>query len=421
MKKKVVNGIGAVLCALVVLVGCFCNDSYCGSTDYTVDLLTLDLVGETYSGSLPEAVDGYKYYAIFQRVSNGAYYLFCDNDKLVIVNAPVYPAMSYNEYDAVYISTSGGVTWDAYNYGALIFGNPDSSGLYQIYSKYCGGVGNVYYNDVVIFNPSNMNGEVVDVSLGYLKGLSYDIAYEMGALYNYDEKSRTDRFTFDKLTTTDLDLTSGNYSIRHYIRPVLVTGYEDEDIVEKGERYLMGTYDASGGEFRYKRADYETKLEEYGYDGLDFFDSLLGRFYLEWHYFQIVNNDTGEVGNYVVMRPKNADENEFGTESVAYTVDENDEVDTENGYGETIVDKDMAGGETIDEAFENGEEEDLDFGDLDGIDEFTKALKSFTKSIGKVSNAFGKLLGALPQWVVNVLGVSIGLSVLLFLIKVLRG
>lgn len=442
MKRKIIKKMGAIVCALAVVVGCM-GTVPCYADTSSVSWENVLLENQSlfyYSGDgsnvvLPDV--GASYWALFWNSFHSCY-IYMYSDEPLSIRCSTEVSGKYYTYYFYYADnvknphyrSSDGVTWSYEESGnvptyaqTLRFNGETYSyaGNNNLWLIACNSpiIGALTGQEVL--SRVNENFDKVDASLGYLKGLSYDIAYEMGALYNYDEKSRTDRFTFDKLTTTDLDLTSGNYSIRHYIRPVLCNGYEDENIIEKGEKYLMGEYDASSLEFRYKRADYETKLEEYGYDGLDFFDSLLGRFYLEWHYFQIVNNDTGEVGNYVVMRPKNADENEFGTERVAYTVDENDEVDTENGYEETIVDTDMAGGETIDEAFENGEEEDLDFGDLDGIDEFTKALKSFTKSIGKVSNAFGKLLGALPQWVVNVLGVSIGLSVLLFLIKVLRG
>lgn len=269
-----------------------------------------------------------------------------------------------------------------------------------------------------------------DNEVGYLTGLSHQIAYARGKYFNYNEDSRTDRWSFDDVTTTNNDLTQGRYSIKHYVRPVLVTGYDDEDVVEKYEKYYDGEYDATLGYVQYLDKDLDERLETQGYDGPSWIDKyILGRFVLRWHYFEVVDNATGNSGGFVRLRPKDVDDLNGGTEYWVDYVDENDNIidgtDGDVAYrgeGSYIESED----ETIEDAFDDAEEdvqeqeEHTNIANLDGLEVFSSVMESFASSTADFSAVILNFFNCLPAWVLTVFGLSVALTFLMFIIKNLR-
>lgn len=275
-----------------------------------------------------------------------------------------------------------------------------------------------------------------NADLGYLQNIHKQLQYLRGSanvggvdlpLYTYDvDDSLKYVWTHDTTSSKGVDLTSGNYAVRHYITKATVTGYEKKDIIEESEMYLMDEYDASLGRFEYMETDYDAKLEAYDYDGLSWIEKYLqGRFLLTHHYFQIVNLDTNEVGGYLHVYPKDADganafeqEGNFGVEDVYEALDNDLNVD-ENGPG-GYSEGSVGHGTTYEEAEEDAKEEDLKL-DLSGVDDFGNTMVSLSSQVGAVSSAVGSIIGLFPPWVTMILALSIALLVLVFVIKMMRG
>lgn len=255
-------------------------------------------------------------------------------------------------------------------------------------------------------------------SLGYLQNISRKSTYIRDALYNYDEDSLTYHWYHGTTTTSGLDLTGGNYAVRHYISMATVMGYEKEDIVEMSDKYLMAEYDASQGYFSYLDKDYDEKLESLGYEGIDWIEKYLkGYFILQHHYLQIVNLDTNEVGGYVHLYPKDSDSNNFGVELNHEGLDDNFEVDEDAPSG--IVDDSTGSGTTTDDALENADEPKLD--DLSGVDEFIEVVKAYGQEVGNVSSGVGALLGIFPPWILGVLGLAFVFIIVCIIVNSMKG
>lgn len=272
----------------------------------------------------------------------------------------------------------------------------------------------------VVFGANGVGGvvgEVFNPNLGYLQNISRKSTYIRGALYNYDEDSLTYHWYHDTTSSSGIDLTSGNYIVRHYISMATVTGYGKSDIVEMSDKYLMAEFDASQGYYTYLDLDYDKKMESLGFEGLGVIEKYInGYFLLEHHYFQIVNLDTNEVGGYVHLYPENTTDS-FGVELNYEGLNENFEVDEDLSGG--VIDDVTGSGLTQEDALENADEPKLD--NIDGVDQFISSIESYSSQISNVSQGIGALIGALPPWVLGTFGLCFGMLVLCILIKVLRG
>lgn len=463
MKKKVIfKRMCALLSALVVCVSAFLGDVpfYAG---VNLGLLTSDMfsaydVSNKYTvntSNFPDCAKG-KPWIIFTDSYEDYFYLYVlDSPNLSILYSSSTSKYNYyyfgihNKSDytnsVCYCASSLSSTWKdmsstPYNMNLATFiENLEdvSKSEWRVDRNYfvasnC----NLNIMGISVYGPSsnhndeNIEDDSKDDDIGYLKDISHSITYARGTLYNYNEDSRTDRWSFSNLTTTDLDLSQGGYTIRHYVRPVLVKGYEDDDVIEKLDKYYVGDYDASVGYVQYLDKDLVENLESQGYDGIGFVDAyLLGRFILQWHYFEIIDNETGASGGYICLKPKDVDEKNFGTEYEVIAVDDDDNVDESyekdiayRGEGSYVKSE----GETIEDAFERAEvdvveqEEHTNIVNLNGLDSFVNSLNALTDSTDDVTDAIGGFFDCLPSWVLVVFGLSVALSFLLFLIKILR-
>lgn len=420
-KKSILKRMSALLCALVVCVGTFV-----GATQFYASSMTAGLPIYSYSNVEDLLTDVYTNYYIYNYSSNGdgefdsmrclvssescrvecreladgrrAYLLVCDGES--------------REY-----SSLDGSNWTYTKSSSMNLYTTEEDGEVNLFAQY------IVSNSVVYDESGNEidfgNSGEYDSTMGYLQNLTRDERVLRSELYNYyNEDSRKIIWTFDETTTSGLDLTSGDYSVKHYQRYVLCDGYKDEDVIKEGEFWLMGTYDASNLQFEYLESDYEKLHESYGYEGIGFWDSLSGCFHL-WHeYFQIVDNESGSVGGYVKITPEGAAW--FGGENTnsATTITMDYEVD-EEGYVDQQIEESYGSGTTYEEADENAEERVI--AQLNGVDSFTDALNSASGSVGEISTVLSNFFDCLPSWALTVFGISVGLAFLLFIIKILRG
>lgn len=449
-KKLLLKRIAALLCVVVIFICSFVFvEPYKADTkEDNINALLTSLGLNTLNN-----IDSSYSYIIGYNVATSKYFLICGKQYDIPIIAYIYN----NGNGCIGFCTSDWLIGQGDNLNSKLacgYCNDLSSNYsisfyddYGSYRFYYGSSGvsmstiEILYSDIDIYYCTRacVNGESgvfckstvnnsYDTNVGYIQNLQYDTAYERGALYNYNEDSRTDRWKFDRYTTTEVDLTAVNYSVRHYIQPVLVKGYTDEDIVEELDKYFMGEYDASNLEFSYLYNDYERKMEEAGYDGIGFIDAyLLGRFILEWHYFELVDNDAGTVGGYVLMKPTNS-KGDFSFTFVgsdgcgfdATTYNPDGTID-ENGYVNQEVDRGMGGGLTIEEAFENADDDSERVSPIAGIDGFVSNLVSFTSSIEDVPLGIKSVIDICPSWMLALFGLSFAMTFLAILIKVLRG
>lgn len=448
MKKRnqFIKRIGAFLCAVAVAVSCFGVASPYFAVNENVNIQTF--LSACGLPQLPEYNPSYKY-------------VFADSPKDGYESVFVYVYEKGGDFVNYGISSSGDrpyavvqgsnvVTYSIYKLdlenGATEWekvvssfeqsGHIGASSLVAITSH------RAYYSELVLYtNYKTLNDvyyeaghyytydygltDVVEIptcvynsSLGYLQNIERKTTYIRGALYNYDEDSKTYHWYHDLLSSTGVDLTSGDYVIRHYVSEATVKGYEKEDIVRMSDKFLMAEYDASKGYFSYLVKDYDSKLYELGYEELGFIDTYFrGYFVLEHHYFQIVNIATNEVGGYLHLYPRDADPDNFGVELEYEGLDNNFEVDSDAPSGNT---KPSTGsGEMIEDALVNADEPKLD--DLQGIDEFIGSLEMYSEQIKGVVGGVSAFLGMFPPWLIGLVGFSLVMPFVVIVIKALRG
>lgn len=414
-RKKLIKRIGALLCALVVAVS-----SLGVSAPFRAE--TVSNVSD-----YPACPSGYEYVVLFF------------NDNYRIYQAPVF----YFDYDdaeslgcgsALYCSYSNSYPMRYYvydkNYYEWSYVNATSSGsprnvLYKISCSIpqADRVLNIVYSSCDIYDVEGnlifkKSGESYNSTFGYLQNVSRKSTYIRDALYNYDDDSLTYHWYHDLQSTSGVDLTSGEYKIRHYISNATVTGYGKGDIVEMSDKYLMAEYDASQGYFSYLQKDYLDKLTELGCEELGFIDVYLkGYFTLQHHYFQIVNTSTNEVGGYLHFYPKDATDDNFGVEMEFEGLDDNFDVDENGPSG--YIDTPNGSGETVEDALENADEPKLD--DLSGVEEFIDVVKAYGSEVENVSNGVGALFGQFPPWVLGVLGLSFALLIIGVVVSAMKG
>lgn len=468
-KKKLIDRIGIFICALVVFASLFTfEDFLAGETDIQADYdLTMSLIHDYCADpgyvDIEDSSDSYPYVVMLAPINPSISSYGC---MLIESTEPIFCELimrtdSDTPYYEVIFDSEG--SWNTYGwkisgsnrnkYHDLNFGNVTvyttksltdfSQGLLSSYIQWVPYYSNhnIYYKDtdLLVYRSTVPIPSVYNADLGYLQNIHKELQYLRGSanvggvdlpLYTYDvDDSLKYVWTHDSTSSAGVDLTSGNFAIRHYITQATVTGYEKEDIIEESEMYLMNEYDASLGRFEYMQTDYDAKLEAYGYDGLSWIEKYLqGRFLLTHHYFQIVNLDTNEVGGYLHVYPKDADgssafesiggEGNFGVEDSYEALDNDLNVDENgpSGYSEGSV----GHGATYEEAEEDAKEEDLKL-DLSGVDDFGMTMKSLSSQVGAVSSAIGSIVGLFPPWVTMILALSVALLVLVFVIKMMRG
>lgn len=448
-KKQIIKRIGALLCVLVMAMSVFCvHDRYLANYPTTDNFLNLERSDFETQSDYNLYGNRYTFYIYWRGVeymcrhtsfstSYFSGYGYCpgfgnynefvkqDNGLWKCVANSGSEGRIFNSLDMVY-ELVGLDFYDEYDYDFMYSDLPDdmiiyTSGVHRYkyssmkeYQDFFGFVGfSPNYEELV-------HGKY-EPTLGYLENVQRKSTYIRGALYNYDEDSLTQHWYHALTSSSGVDLTSGEYKIRHYISNATVTGYEKDDIVEMSDKYQVGEYDASKGCFSYLQKDYNEKLIELGYEELGFIDTVFkGYFTLQHHYFQIVNTYTNEVGGYLHFYPKDAKGDNFWTDYIdlGYECMDNDFVvdeDAPSGTIENIV----GSGETVEDALENADTPKL--GDLSGVDEVATNLEAYASQISNVTNGIGALLSEFPPWIVGLLGLSVALIFVIIVVKALRG
>lgn len=420
------NRICAFVCALVMVFGCL-------GGAVPVKAATISNLNEFLTIAGLPIFDGYD--------ESYTYYLYSGFDSSKPDNVAVYLTAVYGSY-SLYADGSNGICNLNSSSSKYMLYMLNDSGWTLSYSR--SGVTTlnfgwgcaqsdmpIYYFDKEVYSKSGelvflsgfklLNEDAADQiyssSVGYLQNLTSDTYYlQMSDNdFNTDDTSQREIWKFSKETTTGIDLTSGDYTIRHYIQPVLCENYDESGVIEKYDMYLMGEYDAANLRIEYKQTDYAYKLEEYGHKNTSVTDFLLGRFQLHWQYFQIVNNETGEYGGYVVMKP--VGDSTF--DSVTTTPDgEKDPT----GYDGIKIENNVSHGLTYEQAEHNAiakrEESSGDAVDGSGL---VDTMNTSISTVQAIPTLLASIFSFLPDWCLNMFGASVGLAALIILWKVARG
>lgn len=298
---------------------------------------------------------------------------------------------------------------------------------FDIYSYDGGGAGNCVIDYSVPWFPAgSVSDDVPNSSIGYLQNVKRERQYTRAGvevfdttvpLLSYDDSTLKYVWKYDSLSTSGIDLTSGDYAVRHYVKEATVSGYEKEDIVEMSDMYFMGEYDASLLRFEYLEKEHDAKLKDFGYDGLSFIDKYLkGYFQLEHHYLQIVNTSTNEVGGYLHLYPKDST-GAFGVEMNQEGLTSDFEIDPSGPNG--VIDESTGVGNTYEEAEVDASRPKLN--DLSGINEVVEVLTLYGTQVDDVANGIGALLTAFPPWINVLIGIGVVVLFVVICIKALRG
>lgn len=459
-KKKLKNRIGAFVCALVVAVSCLgASVPYYAYTDEDTAFLMVQeyLISEPYIDLGFEVLKAqylsdYPYYVIF----NG-YYNIEDSSQgfsetfIVFTEEPLlvetYNGSWSNNFGTKYTTRclrlveptcgvvyansqkiGGNITveltikneWIDTSYKRICAYKDES--LKYLYTSFCESNYDLVHKDSgdVFFygNALNNNSSNYNYNLGYLQNVYEYKSYLEVPLGEVVNDKFSARWYFDNLTTTGIDLSSGNYTIRYYQERWLVSGYDlEDDVVEKSDRYLIGEYSANQRYIETNSEDIDLRLESLGYEEPGFFDLLWHKFVNTHHYFQVVDNDSGEVGGYLHIYYTD-ETGTFGAEYIGETVDENGDFD-ENGYKQVVNDESITS-DSYEEGFDTLESgSNTDFGDIDGVNEFSSILTNYANGVANFGNALGVFLSAFPSWLLISVGIGVCLIVFCIVFKVL--
>lgn len=412
-KKKVglVKRITAGVCALVVTASCVGGSvTYYAEEEY--------VLGDFYDDSSLE---------LFNSAQN--YFIVNYDEKLCVFTYDSYTYKTLLEADDYRVYLEGNVNsyylkdglWK--NYGSNKSWAYLNSLIFSMYDWYGYSVGsfvetdwNIIYStqEIVSYDGTILcplgykeSKEVYNSSLGYLQNVQKKDLTLDDEMYNPDYDSWQVMYTFDKSTTTGLDITTGGYSVRHY------TGYEvrdsDSNIVRSYDIVLSGEYDASSCKISYPL--YSTRqdaMDACGFEPLSWWeDSVLGYEHYIYDYLQIVRtNEDGSVeyGGYVKI-------SEAG--EVSTTLSDDFTVDT-GGY----VDKDVPESSGSGSNYEDAEHD----ADMNAANSSTSSgdaineLNNLMSLVSMVPVAFARMFSFLPDWCLDSYGIFVmfGLSILVW-------
>lgn len=463
-KRKLIHRVGVFVCALVVAVSLFGSFDFafanvsredsileCGLT--LPDTITNEhkiLLFKTSSGytciAIKGAIEGdmfLKWYSgssgkgaqfIYDNYSTIEHYVYYTVSNNVWTLKNEYFDIDYSSYGSR--SFSGIIKFYPWDYSVenhdLVLSSIKYSD-FDIYTREGDDLYDRYGWPLLVFDA--YENVAFDSNLGYLQNVHVNHVFEEAPLGETVNDKWVSRWYFDTLSTTDLDLSSGNYSINYYEERWIVTGYEENDVVEKSDRYLLGTYNASDGYFATNSQHIEEFLQGKGYEKPNFFDLWFDKFVTTHYYLQIVDNTTNEVGGYVHIYLTD-DNGSFGVELIGETIDENGNID-DSGYsdfineGKITTDDTDAGFEelendneqTVEEWFERyfGEDESDVLNDVDGSADLLNYLVVIGQEVNSFSLALGQFFGALPLWVSVSFGIGVSLLFLSIIVKILGG
>lgn len=459
-KNKLIKRVSAFLCAFMILFSDFGASCYSASVLSTTDISAyVEVVHEglskqylfTDSYVLPSVVNDYEYYMLMTR-NDGYMTLLLSNTPICMtdydgklgvddsyVSLDIYPMTSEGDMPIMY-SSSNGVNWSITNpqtrFGSYVdyvddVNNTDSYSPYFLGNKFV-----TSNHDITLlgtpFVVFDSNGPVplgprFDSTLGYLQNVRMHTVFDDVPLGETTGEKWTSRWYYDKYSTTGIDLTSGDYMINYYQERWIVKGYGKDDVVEKSDRYLLGTYIVQNGYIETYSEDIESTLAGQGYEEPSMLDLLWNKFITTHYYFQIVDAKNNQVGGFLHIYLTD-DNGKFGVEHIGETLDDKGEYD-DGGYKDFIED-DSITTDDIEQGFdelEQDNEQTLEewfesFGGvgvdkLEGSDAFSTVFESYASQVSEVSNAVGAIFGVLPPWILGSIGISFVLLIILMILK----
>lgn len=261
---------------------------------------------------------------------------------------------------------------------------------------------------------------VYNPELGYLQNLIEKTVYLRDSEGNIDYSTSQRIVGFDSLSTSGLDLSTGEYSIRVYEQGC----YYGHDVttVYKNDYPLIyiGEYAIENNSITYDpwEARDKTTTETEGW--LSDWDLYWGQYERRDNmYYQIVKtNEDGsiEYGGYVkVARLTDNDD------GISSTVTPELEPDT-GGYSDDTVDSGVGSGTNYDDAEMNADddlENNINSSDVSG--DIAKDIQSLIAYIGAVPQLLGALLSFLPKEYQTLIYVAFALMLGVIVIKAVRG
>ena len=462
-KKKLglVKRIAAGVFALMIVVGCFGSEAYYAATlpsgdescsmghAFQQEVLLKSLEPIPSDAVLPVSTNGYDCCIVFCGAHGSKYYYF-----VVYTADPILLDTYYAEYtgsimcgvsqkpdfstqEIYYCSVNQSDVWhsNAWNLwtntsasnvtflnNSLEYFTDTGETRYNIYqyricySNYdlcCVDTGKVLlYKGFTLTSPGSYNS-----SIGYLQNIKRQTLYLENDAFSPIDETLKYQFTFDKTTTTGLDITDGNWSVRHYMQVEVKNAKKDYETVEIYDKVQMGEYSASSCKVGYMFKDIAEKLhEESGFDGLSWWESN-GLGYITYYndYFQLVRtNEDGSVeyGGFVKVWQDEYNINHSTTLG-------EDESQDDTGYNDNIVSGSHGSGGTYDEAEHDADENASNSSNADS--ELIDQVGDIVSTVMAVPEIFARMFSFLPDWCLNFLGISVALSAAIIVWKVGRG
>lgn len=440
-KRKLRYKIGALLCALVVVVSSMGVESYY-ARDIVFNENGLDLMCD-YSESAWHGIRDVEYpVEVQEQFANYKYYIFYSLGsfyKLVFSNSKPYLSYFYSETTKGYhykatlefpdYENDLTFTYSVDN-SEWILETSNSSGVYGLFfirdlssrddidfssDKVLDLNFDLCFESGELFLHSFVISDVYDFSLGYLQNVRMNTVFDDVPLGENVGETYTTRWYYEQYSTSGIDLTSGDYLIRYYQERWIVKGYGEDDVVEKSDRYVLGDYIVQNGYIETYSEDIDSVLQGQGYKEPSFFDLLWNKFVTTHYYFQIVDTKNNEVGGLLHIYLTD-DNGKFGVEHIGETLDDKGEYD-EDGYKD-FIDEDSITSDDVEGGFEDLENGTvIDFGTVQGSDEFASTLEVYANEISNVTQGVSVLFAEFPPWMLGLLGVSFVLLIIGIVVK----
>ena len=432
-KKQFLKQLGAFVCLLFVVVGFACDDSY--SADISASTLYQANVDRyLYEGDADAILNNipilrYEHYALFYGSSSGKFYLFNFSDEAfnIVSKLTMYnktdECIDYFFYSYCTWTSMDGINW--------VGGNVSSSStayhldvLDKLGSPYIDGI---CYQYVASDVPICVDGECIAINsvndvynqqLGYLQDIKFNFLYLEDDEWALVEDTAFYQFTFSNITTTNFDITQGDWLVRHY-RQLEIRDLDDDSVIESYDKVFCGEYVANDLKFMFPyKGTNEAVHEACGFDGLNWWELEFLHYYMFYSdYLQLVRvGENGlEYGGFVkVWKTSN-------NISYSETLDIDGNVVTD-GYVDKPISGSHGSGSSYEEAEhdavkneENRLQHEADMSDLEN------ALSGFTSTLSVIPDVIGSVFGFLPPWCLNTCAVGFGLLIVLIIYKLARG
>lgn len=394
MKNKI-KKISALVCALIVAVSAFVSVPYYASIDYDYTLPSADKL--FYEGvDLP-------YYSLFE-YKQGELRLVYSEKPLVYYydsNNRCYGSPNGGEWYSFW--STDGKTWkEGIRYGQYS-GFPCTSGV---------------WNMIVENGLSSTVGIKYAPSLGYLNNARIETTFlttDHGKEVDYSSFRKT--LKFDKLSTTGIDLSSGDYVIRVYGQMCYQKTTTDEIYDDNFPFVYFGDFEIINNSISYNSQDLFDLISgstEDPYSVWDIWTKAIHRSDIE--YYQIYNKNTHECGGYLKVVLGGAE----GSMYSQTTLKDDMSVDSEGFEDKNLIGS-AGSGTTYEDAEINADKNYNDLMNNGGIQGLEGAINAFTSTLGVVPQAIGSVFSFLPSWCLDLWGVAFGLIAVLIVYKILRG